>query len=51
LIFLAEERAGRPALIPGLAAVTFGRPGFFADATLAVGEMPPWSEQLPGIPL
>jgi aminoglycoside phosphotransferase (APT) family kinase protein len=33
----------------GIAAVTFGRPGFFADAKLAVGEMPPWSEQLPGM--
>jgi aminoglycoside phosphotransferase (APT) family kinase protein len=27
-------------------AVTFGRPGFFVDADLAVGEMPPWSSQL-----
>jgi aminoglycoside phosphotransferase (APT) family kinase protein len=33
----------------GIAAVTFGRPGFFADAKLAVGAMPPWSEQLPGM--
>jgi hypothetical protein len=33
----------------GIATVTFGRPGFFADAKLAVGEMPPWSEQLPGM--
>lgn len=32
-----------------IAAVTFGRPGFFADAELAIGEMPPWSEQLPGM--
>jgi aminoglycoside phosphotransferase (APT) family kinase protein len=27
-------------------AVTFGRPGFFVDADLAAGEMPPWSAQL-----
>jgi aminoglycoside phosphotransferase (APT) family kinase protein len=30
----------------GIGAVTFGRPGFFVDADLAVGVMPPWSEQL-----
>lgn len=28
--------------------ITFDRPGFFADPTLAVGVEPPWSEQLPG---
>jgi aminoglycoside phosphotransferase (APT) family kinase protein len=33
----------------GIAAVTFGRPGFFVAADLAVGAMPPWSEQLPGM--
>ena len=27
--------------------VTFSAPGFFADRDLAVGEMPPWSRQLP----
>jgi aminoglycoside phosphotransferase (APT) family kinase protein len=27
--------------------VTFDRPGFFADQDLAVGEAPPWSQQLP----
>jgi aminoglycoside phosphotransferase (APT) family kinase protein len=27
--------------------VTFGRPGFFTGADLAVGDMDPWSEQLP----
>ena len=31
----------------GIGAVTFGRPGFFTDRDLAVGGMPPWSEQLP----
>jgi aminoglycoside phosphotransferase (APT) family kinase protein len=31
----------------GIGAVAFGRPGFFTGADLAVGEMPPWSEQLP----
>jgi aminoglycoside phosphotransferase (APT) family kinase protein len=36
-------------IFAGIAAVTFGRAGFFADAKLAVGEMPPWSEQLPGM--
>ena len=28
--------------------ITFDRPGFFADPTLAVDDEPPWSEQLPG---
>jgi aminoglycoside phosphotransferase (APT) family kinase protein len=36
------------ALLPG-AAVTFGRRGFFGDRELAVGELPPWSSQLPGM--
>jgi hypothetical protein len=37
--------AGR--VIAGIGTVTFGRAGFFADPELAVGEMPPWSQQLP----
>jgi aminoglycoside phosphotransferase (APT) family kinase protein len=34
-------------VIAGIGAVTFGRPGFFADRDLAVHDMPPWSRQLP----
>jgi aminoglycoside phosphotransferase (APT) family kinase protein len=30
-----------------IGAVTFDLPGFFADASLVVADMPPWSEQLP----
>lgn len=37
---------GRVAAAVG--AVTFDRPGFFADATLAVRPQSPWSQQLPG---
>ena len=33
----------------GVAAVTFNGPGFFTSQDLAVGDMPPWSEQLPGM--
>jgi aminoglycoside phosphotransferase (APT) family kinase protein len=29
--------------------VTFGRPGFFSGADLTVGDMDPWSKQLPGM--
>ena len=32
-----------------IGAVTFARPGFFTGPDLAVGDMPPWSEQLPGL--
>jgi len=32
-----------------IGAVTFDRPGFFTGPDLAVGEQPPWSEQLPGM--
>jgi aminoglycoside phosphotransferase (APT) family kinase protein len=31
----------------GIGAVAFDRPGFFTGPGLAVGDMPPWSEQLP----
>lgn len=31
----------------GIGAVAFGRPGFFTGPDLAIGDMPPWSEQLP----
>ena len=34
-------------VIAAVGAVTFDRPGFFADKELAVREMPPWSRQLP----
>jgi aminoglycoside phosphotransferase (APT) family kinase protein len=34
-------------VIAGIGTVTFGCPGFFTDRELAVGEMPPWSQQLP----
>jgi aminoglycoside phosphotransferase (APT) family kinase protein len=33
----------------GIGAVAFSRPGFFTGPDLAVGDMPPWSEQLPGM--
>jgi aminoglycoside phosphotransferase (APT) family kinase protein len=33
----------------GIAAVGFGRPGFFTDTALAVGPEPPWSGQLPQV--
>jgi len=36
-------------VIARIGAVAFDRPGFFADRELAVGEMPPWSRQLPGM--
>jgi len=36
-------------VIARVGAVMFGRPGFFGDRELAVGEMPPWSRQLPGM--
>ena len=32
-----------------IGAVTFARPGFFTGPDLAVGDQPPWSEQLPGM--
>ncbi len=34
-------------VVAGIGMVTFERPGFFAGLDLAVGPMPPWSEQLP----
>jgi aminoglycoside phosphotransferase (APT) family kinase protein len=34
-------------VVAGCAAITFDRPGFFADDTLAVTAGPPWSRQLP----
>ena len=34
-------------VIACIGAATFGRPGFFTDRDLAVGELPPWSGQLP----
>ncbi|SDT56998.1 phosphotransferase family protein [Actinoplanes derwentensis] len=33
-------------VVAGIAAVTFGRPGFFVDGNLAVDEQVPWSRQL-----
>jgi aminoglycoside phosphotransferase (APT) family kinase protein len=30
-----------------IGSIVFDRPGFFADADLTVGDMPPWSQQLP----
>ena len=35
------------AVIAAVGAVTLDRPGFFTDASLAVGNEPAWSEQLP----
>lgn len=35
-------------VLAAIGRIAFDRPGFFADATLAVGTEPPWSEQLPG---
>jgi Ser/Thr protein kinase RdoA (MazF antagonist) len=39
------EEVGR--VVARIGAVTFGRPGFFADERLTVEEGPPWSRQLP----
>jgi aminoglycoside phosphotransferase (APT) family kinase protein len=36
-------------VVAGVSAVTFDRRGFFADAGLGIRELPPWSEQLPGM--
>jgi aminoglycoside phosphotransferase (APT) family kinase protein len=36
-------------VVAGVAAVEFGRPGFFADGALTVKEEPPWSQQLAGL--
>jgi Ser/Thr protein kinase RdoA (MazF antagonist) len=51
---LDESGAGMAALgtevgrvIAGIGAASLDRPGFFADAQLAVTAMPPWSAQLP----
>jgi len=33
----------------GIGSVSFERPGFFGGPDLAVGDMPPWSEQLPAM--
>ena len=35
-------------VLAAIGGITFDRPGFFADATLAVDPEPPWSAQLPG---
>ena len=32
-----------------IGSIEFDCPGFFADVNLTVGDMPPWSEQLPGM--
>jgi len=44
---MAELGAEVGRVMAGMGAVTFGRPGFFTNRNLAVGEMPPWSRQLP----
>lgn len=44
---MAELGAEVGRVIASIGAVTFGTPGFFLDQDLAVGEMPPWSRQLP----
>jgi aminoglycoside phosphotransferase (APT) family kinase protein len=43
----AELGAEVGRVIAGIGTVTFDRPGFFTDRDLAVGEMPPGSQQLP----
>ena len=44
---MAELGAEVGRVIASIGTVTFAAPGFFVDRDLAVGEMPPWSRQLP----
>jgi Ser/Thr protein kinase RdoA (MazF antagonist) len=44
---MAELGAEVGRVMAGIGAVTFGQTGFFTNRELAVGAMPPWSEQLP----